>query len=132
MEAFSENIIRAAGYIMPLLAVWILVRCVRSMLREKYEPEVWAYLETKGGETAAIRHWECIIGAAKSCDIVISRDSVARTQAALIRSDRGDRTLHDLDSSGSCCVGKQRDEGHGISLHDGAQVNIADVELVFH
>ncbi len=132
MEAFSENIIRAAGYIMPLLAVWILVRCVRSMLREKYEPEVWAYLETKGGETAAIRHWECIIGAAKSCDIVISRDSVARTQAALIRSDRGDWTLHDLDSSGSCCVGKQRDEGHGISLHDGAQVNIADVELVFH
>ena len=118
MEAFSENIIRAAGYIMPLLAVWILVRCVRSMLREKYEPEVWAYLETKGGETAAIRHWECIIGAAKSCDIVISRDSVARTQAALIRSDRGDWTLHDLDSSGSCC--------------DGAQVNIADVELVFH
>lgn len=132
MEAFTQNLIRAAEYLLPLLAVWILVRCVRSMLREKYEPEVWAYLETEGGETAAIRHWECIIGAAKSCDIVISRDSVARTQAALIRSDRGDWTLHDLGQLGSCRVGRQTDEGRGIPLRDGAQVDIAGVELVFH
>lgn len=132
MEAFTENIIRAAAYILPLLAVWILFRCVRSMLREKYEPEVWAYLETSGGETAAIRHWECIIGAARSCDIVISRDSVARTQAALIRSDRGDWTLHDLDPNGSCTVGRQKDEGGGIAVKDGAAVHIADVELIFH
>lgn len=132
MEALSENIIRLAGYLMPLLTVWILVRCVRSMLREKYDPEVWAYLETPGGETAAIRHWECIIGAAKSCDIVISRESVSRTQAALIRSGRGEWTLHDLDPSGSCTVGRQRDEGRGIPLRDGSTVRIADVELVFH
>ena len=131
MEAFTENTIRIAGYMLPLLAVWILFRCVRSMLREKYEPEVWAYLETDGGETAAIRHWECILGAARSCDIVISRGSVARTQAALIRSDKGAWTLHDLDPSGNCSVGKRRDEGRGISIRDGDVLHIADVKLTF-
>lgn len=132
MEAFTENVIRCAGYLMPLLAAWILFRCVSSMLREKYEPEVWAYLESRGGETAAIRHWECIIGSAKSCDIVITREHVARTHAALIRSDKGDWTLHNLDPNGGCSVGRQRDEGRGIPVRDGAAVHIADVNLTFH
>lgn len=132
MDALTENIINAARYLLPLLAVWILFRCVRSMLREKYEPEVWAYLETDGGETAAIRHWECTIGSARSCDIVISRSSVARTQAALIRSDRGEWTLHDLDPSGKgCAAGNRRDEGRGIPLHDGDEVRVSDVYLTF-
>ena len=42
---------------MPLLALWLLLRCVRSMLRESYEPELWARLEFSDGAEAPIRHW---------------------------------------------------------------------------
>ena len=31
-------IIGATSYLMPLLALWVVARCVRSMLRERYEP----------------------------------------------------------------------------------------------
>lgn len=132
MDALTENVIRISGYLLPILAVWLLVRCVRSMLREKYEPEVWAYLETPGGETAAIRHWECIIGRAKSCDIVINRGRVSRTHAALIRGGDGVWTLYDLESAEGSSVGKVRDEGGGVQIHDGDKLHIADVGMVFH
>ena len=29
------------GYVLAFFAVWIVARCARSMLSEKYVPEVW-------------------------------------------------------------------------------------------
>lgn len=132
MDVIAQNIVSYVRWALPLLAVWVLVRCVRSMLSEKYEPEVWAYLETSEGETAAIRHWECIIGRARSCDIVINRPEVSRTHAALIRSGKGVWTLYDLDSkSGTFAAGK-KDEGKGLEVRDGDVLRFADVEMTFH
>ena len=31
-------IIGGTRYILPLLALWVLARCLRSMLRDRYEP----------------------------------------------------------------------------------------------
>ena len=42
-------------YILPLVAVLIVVRCIRSMLRERYEPETWAYLYLTGGTMIPLR-----------------------------------------------------------------------------
>ena len=35
-------IMQGSKYILPALALWVLLRCLRSMLRERYEPETWA------------------------------------------------------------------------------------------
>ena len=120
-----------AGYILPVLAVWLLVRCVRSLLREKYEPEMWAYLETASGEKAAIRHWECIIGSAKSCDIVINSPGVLPTHAVLIRSDRGKWTLYDL-GGGKTKAGRRRDGGEGVEVCDKNKLVFGESTMVFH
>ena len=130
MDAVSGYIIAASRYALPVLALWVLARCVRSLLRERYEPELWAYLETSSGERAAIRHWECIIGSAKSCDVVINRKSVTRTHAALMRSDKGQWTVYDLERGG-VSVGKRTDEGAGLELHDGDKLKLGDVTLTF-
>ena len=130
MDTVSGYIIAASRFALPVLALWILARCVRSLLRERYEPELWAYLETSSGERAAIRHWECIIGSAKSCDVVINRKSVTRTHAALMRSDRGRWMVYDLEHGG-VSVGKAADEGAGLELRDGDKLKLGDVTLTF-
>jgi len=130
MEVISEYAVRFSGFALPVLALWLLVRCVQSMLREKYEPEMWAYFDT-GSERAIIKHWEGIIGRAKSCDIVINRASVSKTQAALLRSSSGGWIIYDLDPSTGMTVQDQPDSGDGLQLHDGDTLKIADVSMVF-
>lgn len=131
MDNFAQAVINTSGIILPLLAIWLLARCVRSMLSEKYEPEIWAYLEAKGGETAAIRHWECIIGRAKACDIVIKRESVSRTQAALIRSDKGKWKFYNLDFSNEATCGGAEDEGKGVLVNDGDELCLGGTVMKF-
>ena len=41
-------------YILPVLAIWIIVRCIRSMLSEKYEPEIWGYLLYPDGSSGRV------------------------------------------------------------------------------
>ena len=60
------------GYVLAFFAVWIVARCARSMLSERYVPEVWGYLELPDGTSRAIEHWECILGRAKASDIVLT------------------------------------------------------------
>ena len=58
-----------------LLSLAILFRCLRSMLREKYEPEVWAYIRS-GKETLPVTHWENIIGRSRSADVQVDKPGV--------------------------------------------------------
>ena len=132
MDALTASVIKYAAWALPFLALWMLFRCIRSMLSEKYEPEIWAYLETSGGETAAIRHWECLIGRAKSCDVVINREDVSKTQASLIRDARGRWVIYDLDPSHTMRAGGRRDDGAGLELHDGARLRFGETEMIFH
>lgn len=132
METLTYYALAVTKWILPLLAVWLLVRCIRSMLSERYAPEIWAYLETPEGETVAIRHWECIIGRAKSCDVTINRQCVSRTHASLIRSDSGQWRLYDLESKGGSFVGSRRDLGNGLDVCGGDILRFADTEMTFH
>ena len=132
MDALTQGILTGSRWILPILAVWILLRCVRSMLQESYEPELWARLEFSDGSWADVRHWECIIGRGRGCDIVIPSEHVERTHAALIRSDKGQWRLYDLNSEGGTAKGALRDEGDGLDIQEGDIVFFADVGAVFH
>ena len=132
MDALAAILLSASKWILPILAVWLLLRCFRSMLRERYEPELWARLEFADGSIADILHWESIIGRSRKSDVVIPRDSVGRTHAALIRSDTGRWRLYDLGAEGGTAVGARRDEGGGLELRDGDVVFFSEVGAVFH
>ena len=130
-DGLTAYVLAGARWVLPVLAVWLLARCVRSMLRERYEPEIWGWLEASDGSRAALKHWECVIGRARSCDVVVDRSTVLKTHAALIRSDRGEWRLYDL-SGGGARRGRERDEGRGVAIHDGDRLIIADTSMVFH
>jgi len=111
--------------------VWALLRCGRSMLREKYEPEVWAYLDTAEGERCALHHWECVLGRSGASDVVLSDKSVDRSHAALLRQDRGGWQITDLDSRTGTRVNGETVDG-SRSVKDGDRLSLGQVSLVFH
>lgn len=131
MAELTNVILTASKWILPALAVWLLLRCVRSMLQENCEPELWAWLEFQDGSKAPLKHWECIIGRFSGCDVVLPHASVDRTHAALIRSDTGKWRLYDLGTDGGTAVGARRDTGSGLDVHDGSVLFFSDVGAVF-
>jgi len=131
MDVLTETLLLGAKWALPLLALWILARCLRSMLRERYEPEVWGWLEAMDGSRAALKHWECILGRAESCDVTIRSDAVLDTHAVLVRSDRGRWTLYDL-SGGDTLAEGESDAGRGLELQDGDVLWFGDQRMIFH
>lgn len=81
---------------LPVLAVTVVVRCALSLFRTKNEPETWAWLSPGDGIRLPVTHWENIIGRGSGADIDLPLPTISRTHAALIRSENGTWTLHDL------------------------------------
>ena len=93
------------------LALYVLVRCIVSLVKSKNPPEVWAYLkvaryaEGENGEMVKVSesnepltHWENVIGRARSCDISVSDKNMSRNHGLLIRDEEGNWTFRDLGS----------------------------------
>ena len=131
MEQLTSYILTATKWALPAVALWVLARCVRSMLREGFEPEYWGRLSIRGQDPLPLEHWECIVGSAKSSDVVLDAPDVHRTHAALIRSDRGQWRLYDLSGGDTSCAG-ERDSGKGLPVQDGDSLVFGKQKLRFH
>ena len=120
-------------FLLPILAIWILFRCIRSILRERSEPEVWAYLDAmdNSGASSAIGHWECIVGRSRACDVVVDSPAVSRTHAALIRGENGLWSIYDLRSKGGVYVNRGLVGDNGAALENGDVITLADTKLMF-
>ena len=75
-------------YVLILLSIALIVRCIRSMLSEHYEPEIWGYLR-HGNDTFSLTHWENLIGRALNADVRLVDPGVSRVHAVLRRGSRG-------------------------------------------
>ena len=130
LPELSEYVLAGAKYILPFLAIWLLMRCVRSMLREKYEPETWAYLIDEAGAKRPVHHWECIIGRAASADVVVTEPSVSRVHASLMRDDEGGWNLSDIRSKGGTRInGRPVDTDEPVE--DGDVLSFAGNDFTF-
>ena len=119
-------------YLLPALAVVIVVRAVRSLLREKSEAESWGYLSLPNGLRMELNHWENLIGRAKSSDIYMEYPSLSRSHAAVIRDDKGNWRVCDVDSrTGIIVNGKKVDGKTGVPIKTGDVISLGGVELVF-
>lgn len=117
-------------YIAPLLALLIVIRCIRSMLRERYEPETWAYLYLAGDVMIPLRHWECILGRARSVDAVVEHPSLDKLHACLIRSATGQWTVYSLGRGITQVNGEVVGPG-GCPIRDADVLTLGDVPARF-
>ena len=90
-----------------LVAIWILVRCIRSLFR-KPEDEVWGSLRLQNGAEYILTHWENTIGRAKNCDIRLNFPSVSRNHANLCRDDRGTWRIYPINTKSGVLVNDNR------------------------
>ena len=85
-------------FLLPLLALLIVVRCTRSLFRSRMEQETWGHLVLTDGQRLPLNHWENLVGRAARSDVVLPFKTVSRSHAALIRDSRGRWTLYALNS----------------------------------
>ena len=114
--------------LLPLLALLILIRCIRSLLREKYEPEVWGYLSLPNATHFPLHHWENVIGRAPTCDVALNYPSLSRNHLALMRDDDARWTAIDLASKGGVMINGQPMDAP-TEVFQGDIVNMGGVEV---
>ena len=131
MDTMTEYLLTGTKYLMILLSVIILIRCLRSMFSVRYDPEVWGYMRV-GNERIPVNHWENLIGRSRSADIRVDREGVSRVHAVLTRSDHGVWTIYDIFSKGGVWVNGERADDNGLTVEDGDAINLAGNVLRFY
>jgi len=91
-------------FAVPILALFLLLRCAWPLLTFRREPEIWGWLELPGGKQLPITHWENVIGRSHSCDLTVNVSTVSRNHAVLTRYDDGSWTVSDAGSKGGVLV----------------------------
>ena len=114
----------------PLLALLILVRAIRGLLRIPTAGEVWGQLALPGGGSLPIRHWENILGRAPLADLRLDLPTVSRQHAALVREENGQWRIHGLGSKAGTLVNDKPVEG-SAPLKVGDALSVGGVKLLF-
>ena len=117
-------------FLFPVLAVLILFRAIRSLLRIPHTPETWGQLSLPNGAAIPLTHWENIIGRRGSVDVRLNYPSISRQHAALCRGEDEQWTIYDLGSKGGTVVnGKDVAESSPVKMGD--TITLGGVPLVF-
>ncbi len=115
-------------WILPLLAIIILWRCILPLLQVRKQKAVWGYLYSRGGAKTPIKHWENSIGRSNSSDIVINLPYVSKNHAVLtFRDDTW--FITDLNSKNGVKVNGKKIE-KTASLIPGDVISLGGKEMV--
>ena len=119
--------IAALRYLLPLLALAVLLRAGFSLLAFRREPEIWAWLSMPNGDRLPVTHWENTIGRGRSCDVCVQYPTVSRLHAVLTRYDDGSWTVSDAASKGGVKV-----DGKAVTISEvryGQLINLGGVDF---
>lgn len=100
-------VISISRYLLPIITVMILTKCVLSLLLGHPKEKVYGYIiDLADGESYPLNMWETSIGRSNSCDIVIGYDTVSRYQAVISRRIDG-WYIYDLNSKSGIKINGQ-------------------------
>ena len=105
-------------YLAPVLAAFLLFRCIHPLLTFRREPEIWAWLWLESGKKIPITHWENVIGRNKRSDLILDNPTISRNHAVLTRYDDGSWTIADTGSKSGTYVNGEPVDICAISEED--------------
>jgi len=127
--SYATMIIR---FFLPALAIIVVARCAKSLLQEKSEGELWGQLRLPNGSILDLNYWENVIGRAKTSDVFADYPTISRNHAALIRDDKANWRVFDVESKTGVIVnGKKIESDTGIPVKSGDTIELGGVELKF-
>ena len=59
-------------FLFPVLAILMLLRIIRGLIKASPKPEVWAYLSLPNGAAEPLTHWENILGRSPASDVLLN------------------------------------------------------------
>ena len=138
VESIVENLTQNHGtllkvllcvlrYAAPLLAGWILWRCLHPLMTFRREPEIWGWLAFPDGRKVPLTHWENIIGRSKSSDVHIDFPTISRNHAVLTRYDDGSWSITDAGSKSGTLVNGEAIDIYALQPDD--VINIGGLEM---
>lgn len=130
MEGLSDYVLALSKYVLILVSIALLIRLVRSMLSEGFEPEIWGYVRVNG-ESYPLTHWENLIGRAYNADVRVISPGVSRVHAVLSRSDSGQWRVYDIFSKGGVWIKNARAGAKGLIVETGDAINIGGEKVTF-
>ena len=130
MYNLEDYMLALSKYVLIIVSILILLRCIRSLLSEHVEPEIWGYLRYEG-ETYPLTHWENLIGRSLSADVRIVAPGVARAHAVLRRGGSGRWRVYDLHSRGGVWIKRQRADAAGLAVESGDTLNLGGQKMRF-
>lgn len=131
MEALTSYALATSRFLLILLSLLILVRCLRSLLSEKYESEIWGHLSCQG-ENYPLTHWENLIGRSLSADVRLCYPGISRSHAVLCRNDKGIWKICDIFSKSGVWVNGVKVGSGGGQVRNGDVINLGGLVLRFH
>jgi cell division protein FtsW (lipid II flippase) len=129
---FSANYPEAAvhittvfRWIFVVLAAYILLISIVSLLSTRATPEIWGYFMVEDGGNYPITHWENVIGRSRSADIRIPLRTISNNQALLIRRSEDKWMIKDLGSmNGTKVNGFKLDPDKRYIISPGDQIEM--------
>lgn len=125
----ADLITTADRWIFLIIAVYILVRAIYSLLTSGNPSEIWAYVRDQDGNTTPISHWENVIGRHKSCDIIVDDNSVSRNHSLLMRKTDGSFSYMDLNSKNGSYINGEKIRRGSVRLVPGDIISIGASQL---
>lgn len=116
-------------WILPLLAVMILVRCILPLLNAPSEDKPRGFLILPDGSRLPLMHLENSIGRSKLSDIVINLPFISRSHAVISFHD-GSWLITDLGSRGGVAVNGEKASNSHI-IKQGDTILLSGLELRF-
>ncbi len=117
-------------FLFPILAVLMLARILRALVKAAPRPEVWAYLSLPNGASEPLTHWENILGRSPASDVILNYPVVSRQHAALLRTGEDQWTVYDLGSKSGTYVNGIRAAEAGTALTFGDILSLGGVDTV--
>ena len=115
-------------WIFVVLAAYILLVAIVSLLSTRATPEIWGYYMVEDGGGYPITHWENVVGRSKSADLNVPLSTISGNHALLVRRDENKWMFKDLGSkNGSTINGHELDPSKRYLIGPGDMIEMGGV-----